>query len=88
MSGIQSGDGVKVDCEGEFGEFFYSGDATANILSFASQVDAGAAIRYDYLNDCLRLQPKGSDNMHRFGRKTVPGSEGRLYSCDWRSVGA
>ena len=57
-------------------------------MSFASQVDAGANIRDDYLNDCLTLQPKGSDNMHRFGRKTVPGSEGRFYSCDWRSVGA
>ena len=52
VSGIQSGGGVDVDREGEFGEFgtvFYSGDASANILSFASQVEAGAKIRYDYL---------------------------------------
>ena len=91
VSGIQSGGGVTVDREGEFGEFgtvFYSGDASANILSFASQVDAGANIRYDHLNDCFTLQPKGSNNVYRFGRKTVPGSEGRFYSCDWRSVEA
>ena len=89
VSGIQSGDGVTVDREGEFGEFgtvFYSGEASANILSFASQVDAGANIRYDYVKDCFTLRPKGSMNVYRFGRKTVPGSEGRFYSCDWRSV--
>ena len=52
VSGIRSGGGVDVDREGEFGEFgtvFYSGDASANVLSFASQVEAGAKIRYDYL---------------------------------------
>ena len=90
VSGIQAGVGVTVDREGEFGEFgtvFYSGDASANILSFASQVDAGASIRYDHLKDCFKLQPKGSANVYRFGRKTVPGSEGRFYSCDWRTVG-
>lgn len=91
VSGIEAGGGVTVDCEGEFREFgtvFYSGDASANILSFASQVDAGATIRYDHLKDCFTLQPKGSLNIYRFGRKTVPGSEGRFYSCDWRTVEA
>jgi hypothetical protein len=89
VNGIQSGGGVDVDREGDFGEFgtvFYSSDASANILSFASQVDAGANIRYDYLQDCFTLQPKGSVKVYRFGRKTIPGSEGRFYSCDWRSV--
>ena len=50
VSGIQQGGGVKVDHEGEFGEFgtvYYSESASANILSFASQVDSGASIRYD-----------------------------------------
>ena len=91
VSGIEAGGGVTVDREGEFGEFgtvFYSGDASANILSFASQVDAGASIRYDHLKDCFTLQPKGSLHIYRFGRKTVPGSEGRFYSCDWRTVEA
>ena len=81
VSRIEAGGGVTVDREGEFEEFgtvLYSGDASANILSFASQVDAGATIRYDHLKDCFTLQPKGSLNIYRFGRKTVPGSEGRF----------
>ena len=89
VSGIEAGGGVSVDREGDFGEFgtvFYSEEASANILSFASQVDAGAAVRYDYLSDCFTLQPKGSDNVYSFGRKTVPGSEGKFYSCDWRDI--
>ena len=91
VSGIQTGEGVIVDSEGDFGEFgtvFYSGDASANVLSFASQVDAGATIRYDHIEDCFTLQPKGSDNVYTFGRKTLPGSEGKFYSCDWRSIEA
>ena len=89
VSGIQSGGGVDVNREGEFAEFgavFYSGDASANVLSSAARVDAGASITYDYLQDCFTLQPKGSVRVSRFGRKSIPGSEGRFYSCDWRSV--
>ena len=89
VSGIQQGGGVCVNREGEFGEFgtvYNSGSASANILSFASQVDAGATIRYDHLNDCFTLQPKGSTRTYRFGRKRVVGSEGRFYSCDRREV--
>ena len=89
VSGIQQGGGVKVDHEGEFGEFgtvYYSESASANILSFASQVDSGASIRYDHLSDCFTLQPKGSTRIFRFGRKRVVGSEGRFYSCDWREA--
>ena len=39
VSGIQQGGGVSVDREGEFGEFgtvYYSGSASASILSLAS----------------------------------------------------
>ena len=71
MSGIQSGEGVIVDREGKFGEFgnvFYSEDAFANILLFASQVDAGVNIRYDYVSDCFTLRPKGSNNVYRLGK--------------------
>lgn len=85
VSGIQEGVGVSVDRERDFGEFgtvFYSGSASANILSFASQVDAGATVRYDHEEDCFTLQPKGSGRIYRFGRKHVEGSEGRFYSCD------
>ena len=87
VSGIQVGGGVSVDREGEFGDFgtvYYSGSASANILSFASQVDAGATIRHDHVNDCFTLQPKGSTRTYSFGRKLIIGSEGRFYSCDWR----
>ena len=89
VSGIEQGSGVSVDREGNFGEFgtvYYSGAASANILSFASQVDSGAEIRYDHVSDCFTLQPKGSTRTYRFGRKRVVGSEGRFYSCDWREV--
>ena len=78
VSGIQQGAGVSVDREGEFGEFgtvYYSGSASANNLSFASQVDSGASIRYDHLSDCFTLQPKESARIYRFGRKRVVGSE-------------
>ena len=91
VSGIHLGSGVNFDREVEFGELgtvFYSGSAAANILSFASQVDAGAMIRYDYEMDVFTLQPKVSDRTYRFGRKQVKGSEGRFYSCDWREVEA
>ena len=89
VSGIQTGGGVTVDREGDFGEFgtvFYSGDASANVLSFAAQRDAGAMIRYEHEEDIFTLQPKDSDSIYRFGRKPLPGSEGKFYSCDWRSV--
>ena len=89
VSGIELGAGVTVDHEGDFGELgtvFYSESASANILSFASQVDAGAAITYDTLADHFTLQPKGSEQIYRFGRKQIEGSEGRFYSCDWRDV--
>ena len=91
VGGIQAGGGVTVDSEGEFGEFgtvFYSGDASANVLSFVSQVDAGAIICYDHEEDVLTLQPRDSSNVYKFGRKTIPGSGGRFYSCDWRTVEA
>lgn len=78
-----------MDHQGEFGEFgtvYYSESASANILSFASQVDSGASIRYDHLSDCFTPQPKGNTRIFRFGRKRVVRSEGRFYSCDWREA--
>ena len=89
VSGIEQGGGVSVDREGNFGEFgtvYYSGAASANILPFASQVDSGAEIRYDHLSDCFILQLKGNTRIYRFARKSVVGSEGSFYSCDWREV--
>ena len=89
VGGIQLGEGVEVNEEVDFGELgrvFYSEAASANIPSFASQVDSGAAIRFDYNADCFTLQPRGSSSVYRFGRKDIPGSEGRFYSCDWREI--
>ena len=89
VGGIQLGEGVEVNEEGDFGELgrvFFSEAASANILSFASQVDSGAAIRYDHDGDCFTLQPRDSSSVYRFGRKDKRGSEGRFYSCDWREV--
>ena len=89
VGGIQLGEGVAVDEEGDFGELgrvFYSAAASPNVLSFASQVDSGAAVRYDHNGDCFTLQPQNSTIVYRFGRKDVPGSEGRFYSCNWREV--
>ena len=91
VSGIQAGGGVTVGSEEEFGEFgtvFHSGDASANVLSFTSQMDAGAMIRYDHEEDLFMLQPKDSSNVYKFGRKTIPGNRGRFYSYDWRTVEA
>lgn len=54
VSGIQHGGGVSVDQEGDFGELgrvCYSKLASANILSFASQIDSGATIGYDHNMD-------------------------------------
>ena len=89
VGGIQLGKGVTVNMEGDFGELgrvFYSAAASANVLSFASQVDSGAAVRYDHTGDYFTLQPRNSSSVHRFSRKDIPGSEGRFYSCDWREV--
>ena len=89
VSGIQIGEGVDVNEEGDFGELgrvFYSAAASANVLSFASQVDSGAAVRYDHDGDCFTLQPRNSTSIYKFGMKNIPGSEGRFYSCDWQEV--
>lgn len=85
MKGVQLGsDGVMISEEGDFldiGTVFYSKDATANILSFASQVDAGADIKYDSAKDLFTLRPSNSGNTYTFKRREVSGSGGRLYSC-------
>lgn len=89
VGGIQLGGAVTVnekgDC-GELGKVFYSPGASANILSFAAQVDAGAAIRYDYMKDSFSLKPRDSARVYHFSRKNIPGSAGRFYCCDWRKV--
>jgi hypothetical protein len=60
--------------------------ASANILSFASQADSGADISYDKLNDIFIMTPASGMNTYHFGRKEAPGSEGKFYTCDIRTM--
>jgi hypothetical protein len=90
LGGIQRGaTGVKVTKQGEFrdvGTVYYNPAASANILSFASQVDSGADISYDKLNDMFIMMPASGMNTYHFGRKEAPGSEGKFYTCDIRTM--
>ena len=49
-------------------------------------VDDGAKITYDQHERRFTLQPKGSDNIYSFCRRSIPGNEGRFYVCDVRSM--
>jgi hypothetical protein len=84
LGGIQRGAaGVRVTEEGlyrDVGMVYYSDLASANILSFSSQVDAGADISYDKINDRFTMAPANGE--YYLGRKDVAGSQGRFYVCD------
>ena len=90
LGGIQRGaSGVRVTEEGEFkdiGTVYYNESASANILSFASQIDAGADITYEKERDRFVMIPDKGENVYYFGRKRVKGSEGRFYICDSRTM--
>jgi hypothetical protein len=61
--------------------------ASANILSFAMQVDSGADITYDKATDRFSMIPASGSSVYYFGRKVVAvGSEGPFYICDTRSM--
>jgi hypothetical protein len=89
-SGIQLGASPAiVDTIGDFDEFgsvYYSENSSANILSFASQVNAGAGINYDRLSDVFTLKRANGSNVYVFSRKNVAGSEGQFYVCDLRTM--
>jgi hypothetical protein len=86
VGGIQSGaEPVLVDTIADFGDFgtvYFSRSATANILSFASQINAGADISYEKRHDKFVLIPANSTKRYEFRRKDVAGSDGRFYVCD------
>jgi hypothetical protein len=86
VGGIQSGaEPVLVDTIADFGDFgtvYFSRSATANILSFASQINAGADISYEKRHDKFVLIPAHSTKRYEFRRKDVGGSDGRFYVCD------
>ena len=68
LRGVESNSkGVTVELEGDFNEIgtvFMSEKATANILSFAAQVDAGANIQYDQPNDRFTMTPANSSSRY------------------------
>ena len=81
--------GIKVDMVGELGEIglvYYCPTAAANIISFAGMSDAGADIRYDPKQGRFTMKPKGSEMIFSFCRQDLPGSEGRFYVCDTRTM--
>ena len=90
MTGIELGaKGVKVDRVGDFadlGEVYFSENASANVLSFAQQVNSGAKIEYRPEKDEFRMRSGTSGSLYVFARKDVEGSEGRFYTCDVRRL--
>ena len=90
MHGVANGaKGVNIELEGEFNELgtlFVSDEASANVLSFAAQVDSGATMTYDSSYDRFVMKPLGSDSIYSFCRKNVVGSEGHFYCCDIRTM--
>jgi hypothetical protein len=65
---------------------YVNDSATANILPFASQIDAGADTTYDKDSDRFIMRPAGSETAYYFGRKEITGSEGKFYICDTRNM--
>ena len=90
MKGVQNDkEGVRISTEGDFmdtGTVYFSDKSSANILSFASQIDNGADISYDKRLDQFVMQPRNSGTVYIFGRKNIEGSEGRFYICDVRDI--
>ena len=90
LGGIQRGaTGLRVTQEGDFndvGTVYFNETTSANILSFASQIDAGADISYDRTRDRFVMIPAGGRNTYFFGRMKSGGSEGRCYVCDTRTM--
>ena len=89
MTGIQLGaEGIRVDQVGDFsdlGEVYFCENASANVLSFAQQINAGSKIEYESNRDQFELRSKSSGKTYVFARKNVKGSEGRFYTYDTRS---
>jgi hypothetical protein len=70
MTGVDfTAKGETIDEEGQFDEaVYYSDKATANILSFASQIDEGAAIDYGKFTDDFTSQPANDKRINTFAR--------------------
>ena len=89
IKGVQSSaTGILVPKEGEFrdlGKVYYSSKASANILSFATQVDAVSTITYDATHDYFLMTPATGNTTYKFERKHSGGSMGKFYACDTRT---
>jgi hypothetical protein len=72
----------KVDDFREFGTVYYSRHASSNILSFASQDNAGADLDYDKVLERFALTPEYNSITCIFGGKNIAGSEGKFYVRD------
>ena len=87
MNGVPNGaTGVTINQEGEFSDIGTLYFSSANIPSFALQVDSGADVRYNQKCNSFTLKPANSKLIYSFCRLKVPGSIGRFYSCDTRSM--
>jgi hypothetical protein len=90
MRGIEKqGQGVNITLEGTFGyigQVYYSDNASANILSFASQVDNGCRISYNQDTDDFTMESPSRQNVYTFKRKPTSTGEGRMYACDTRTM--
>ena len=90
LNGVNKGSsGIKVDMVGELGDIgtvYHCPKASANMLSFAAMSDNGAEIRYEAENGRFTMKPNGSEYIYSFCRQNLPGSAGRFYACDTRSM--
>ena len=86
VNGVQSdATGVRVNMEGQLGDIgtvYYSKNASANILSMSSLVDAGADISYNREANAFTVRPRGSETTYSFVRRNVNGSESKFYVCN------
>jgi hypothetical protein len=71
---------------GDLGEVYYCPEASANILSFEAMSDSGADIMYNAKHRRFTMKPRGSDNIYSFCRQDIPGTDGRFYVCDTRTM--
>jgi hypothetical protein len=90
LNGVEKGSpGINVDLVGDLGDVgvvYYCPEASANILSFAAMSDAGADIRYNAKHGRFTMKPRGSNKIYSFCRQDIPGSDGRFYVCDTRTM--
>jgi hypothetical protein len=90
LNGVQNdASGVTVSREGTFrnvGRVYYSDRASANILSMSAMVDSGAVVNYNQEANRFTMTPKGTTDIYSFSRMNVPGSEGKFFICDVRTM--